>query len=112
MNLDLRQVFAALLSGMILLVIGALGGWVLTVSDRVARVEQRQLGDDRRIASLEGGLSTPLSGAAVARFETVNVSISALSQRIGSLESLVGELNRRLRDGRAEGKVEPKSKGG
>ena len=112
MNLDGRQILGVLLGGLLLASISFLGGWVLTVSDRVARVEQRQLGDDRRIASLEGGLSTPLSGAAVARFETVNVSISALSQRIGSLEALVGELNRRLRDGRAEGKLEPKTKGG
>ncbi len=90
MNLDLRQLVAALLSGTILAAIGFLGGWVLTVSDRVARVEERQSGN----------------------VEKVDVSLAALSQRIGSLESLVGELNRRLRDGRTEGKVDPKTKGG
>lgn len=90
MNLDLRQVVAALLSGVLLLAIGALGGWVLTVSDRVARVEERQRGNG----------------------EKVDVSLAALAQRIGSLEVLVSELNRRLRDGRVEGKLEEKTKGG
>ena len=90
MNLDARHIAGGLIVGLLVASISFIGGWVLTVSDRVARVEERQVGN----------------------VQTVDVSLAALSQRIGSLEALVGELNRRLRDGRAEGKVESKSKGG
>lgn len=84
MNVEMRQFVAAFASGVILLAIGALGGWVLTVSDRVARIEERQNGNS----------------------EKVDLYLSAIVQRIGSLESLVSELNRRLRDGRTEGRAD------
>lgn len=86
----------------------ALGGWTLTISQRVSKVETF----DRRIDGLESGRTTPMAAETRAEFMALRREISDLrsdnadkDKRIGEMHTAMTRLLERLID-----TAKPKSK--
>ena len=72
-----RQFWGAALS-VFLLALGATAGWVLTISERVTKIETHQMSNERRLESLETGRTTPMSAEARATLAAVSSELAQL----------------------------------